>query len=243
MRLNSTKLRRAPGLVFSLSAFGMMWVFWTCFVAFLANVSRASPDWPTPSIDGGWSDNLFLSFIINSGLITFFSLQHSFMARSFVKRQIGRIMPPELERAAYVHAANLAGFAIVFLWQPIPIPLWSIKSAEILLWSLFALGWLTLLAGALSIDILELLGVRQAIAWFNGRPARPLSLKDGGLFRWVAHPMYIGLLLGVWATPDMSVGHALLASGFTLYILIGMRFEEADLAGRFGAQYQHWRGR
>jgi methanethiol S-methyltransferase len=44
-----------------------------------------------------------------------------------------------------------------------------------------------------------------------------------------AHPMYVGVLLGVWATPRMSAGHLLLALALTDYVLIAMRYEERDL--------------
>jgi protein-S-isoprenylcysteine O-methyltransferase Ste14 len=49
------------------------------------------------------------------------------------------------------------------------------------------------------------------------------------------------VLLGVWVTPTMSVGHALLASGLTCYVLLAMRYEERDLARQFGATYSRWR--
>ena len=35
--------------------------------------------------------------------------------------------------------------------------------------------------------------------------------------------MYVGVLMGVWITPVMTVGHLLLAAGLTVYVLIGMR--------------------
>ena len=54
--------------------------------------------------------------------------------------------------------------------------------------------------------------------------------------------MYVGVLLGVWVTPRMSVGHLLLALAFTAYILIAMRYEERDLLHRFGRRYADWRG-
>jgi len=54
------------------------------------------------------------------------------------------------------------------------------------------------------------------------------------------HPMYIGVLLGIWATPRMSVGHLLLAFGFTTYVSIAMHYEERDLATTFGAHYHRW---
>jgi protein-S-isoprenylcysteine O-methyltransferase Ste14 len=55
--------------------------------------------------------------------------------------------------------------------------------------------------------------------------------------------MYVGLLLAVWATPRMTVGHLLLAAGMTLYVLIARRYEERDLAARFGTEYVLWRTR
>jgi methanethiol S-methyltransferase len=53
--------------------------------------------------------------------------------------------------------------------------------------------------------------------------------------------MYVGVLLGLWMTPHMTVGHALMAATFTLYILIAMRYEERDLSRNFGAAYEAWR--
>ena len=67
-------------------------------------------------------------------------------------------------------------------------------------------------------------------------------LKTGWLYRWLRHPMYVGVLMGVWVTPRMSLGHALLALGLTGYVLIAMQYEERDLARTFGARYNRWRG-
>jgi hypothetical protein len=55
--------------------------------------------------------------------------------------------------------------------------------------------------------------------------------------------MYVGVLTGVWATPWMTYGHALLGLGLTGYVLIAMRYEERDLLARFGAPYGRWRQR
>jgi protein-S-isoprenylcysteine O-methyltransferase Ste14 len=53
--------------------------------------------------------------------------------------------------------------------------------------------------------------------------------------------MYVGVLLAVWATPRMSLGHALLALGLTGYVLIALRYEERDLLDTFGSRYRRWR--
>lgn len=39
----------------------------------------------------------------------------------------------------------------------------------------------------------------------------------------------------------MTLGHLLLATGMTLYVLIAMRYEERDLLQRFGGSYTRWR--
>ncbi len=69
----------------------------------------------------------------------------------------------------------------------------------------------------------------------------PLCSLEGRIYRWLRHPMHVGVLLGVWATPRMTVGHLLLALGFTLYVLVAMRYEERDLLARYGKSYSRWR--
>jgi protein-S-isoprenylcysteine O-methyltransferase Ste14 len=53
--------------------------------------------------------------------------------------------------------------------------------------------------------------------------------------------MYVGVLMAVWATPYMTLGHALLAAGLTIYILIAKRYEERDLNRTYGNLYRRWR--
>jgi len=72
-------------------------------------------------------------------------------------------------------------------------------------------------------------------------PTPQPRLKTALLYRWLRHPMYVGVLLAMWATPKMTIGHLLLAAGMTLYVLIAMRYEERDLITRFGRTYALWR--
>src|SRR5690606_22661926 len=96
----------------------------------------------------------------------------------------------------------------ILLWQPVPIVLWHFDNDAIqaVLWTAFGLGWLLLFAAAFAIDIFELLGLRQAWAWYQRRTPSPLTLKTNWLYRYVEHPMYVGVVLGFWMTPHMTLG-------------------------------------
>ena len=107
--------------------------------------------------------------------------------------------------------------------------------------TIVAAGWIILIFGALSFGILELLGIEQMHAWANGAPPPRPRLKTGLLYHWLRHPMHVGVLLAMWATPQLTVGHLLLATGMTLYVLIAIRYEERDLIARFGSSYARWR--
>lgn len=234
---------RVAGLLYAGSAFAGTFAFFAAFIIFLGNLPKASNPWLTPSADVGGGMAWPVALALNALLITIFCLQHSLMARAGAKRAIAAVMPEPLERATYVHAANVAGFLVILLWQPVTVVLWDIDSdfLKAVLWIAFGLGWLLLFVAALSIDLLELLGLRQAWAWFNRHQPAQLALKTNWLYRYIERPMYVGVLLGFWMTPYMTVAHAALAAQLTLYIAIAMSFERRDLRTRFGADYDRWR--
>ena len=234
---------RLLGPIYAWSGFAIMWAFWACFAVFLASPRWATLASPLPTVDeGGWVRHPLAAAGIDIALIALFGLQHSLMARPWFKRHVTGRLPAAFERCTYVHAANLALFALIVFWQPIPSLVWDLPAPlREAMWAAFAAGWLILLLGALSFGILELLGVEQMRAWYRGLPVPSSRLKTGLLYRLLPHPMYVGVLLAMWATPRMTLGHLLLAGGMTIYVLIAMRYEERDLARRFGHAYAHWR--
>jgi methanethiol S-methyltransferase len=240
----SVHSRGTFGLVYAWSGFVMMWAVWMSLVIFLCEARRLLTAWPLPTINNAADDlQPWAAALVDLGLVALFGLQHSVMARPWFKSRIMSSVPPAFERCTYVHMANLALLTVIVFWQSLPVTVWDLRDspAKAIVWVLFALGWITLFAGAWSFGIRELLGIEQMQAWVHRRPPAAPSLKTGLLYQWVRHPMYVGVLLGMWATPWMTLGHALLALAFTAYVLIGMRYEERDLARTFGTRYRRWR--
>ncbi|MCC2110681.1 MAG: isoprenylcysteine carboxylmethyltransferase family protein [Hyphomicrobiales bacterium] len=227
-----------PGLLFAAASFVAVHAVFAYFVFFLANlffdrtVSR-----------GGTAEPLEAA-LTDIALIVLFGLQHSVMARAGVKSVIARLVPEGLQRAVYVAAAVITLFLLTHLFQPIPYVVWQVEAAMpvVAIWVVFVLGWTISAAGYLSMGFLHLLGVDQALAWYRGRPVPAPSLQQGWIYRVVRNPQQLGLLLALWATPDMTVGHLLLAAGLSGYIFLGTYLEGRDLLADHDADYRRYRG-
>ena len=65
--------------------------------------------------------------------------------------------------------------------------------------------------------------------YFRGKPYTQLAFKTPWLYRHMRHPLYVGLMIGLWAAPTMTVAHLVFALLCTAYIFVGTRLEEKDL--------------
>ncbi len=196
------------------------------------------------SVDSGASMPIAAALCINVLLIGLFAAQHSLMARRSFKRWWARIMPPAVERSTYVMAASIALALLFSRWQPIPAPIiWRVSNtaAVQVLWAVFWLGWALLLVSTFLINHFELFGLHQVFARLTGRDMPVSQFKTPLLYRYVRHPLYLGLLLGLWSVPVMTAGHLLFSMGATSYILVGIWFEERDLIVQFGERYRSYR--
>lgn len=231
-------IAQSLAIIYGVTAFALTFAFFANFIIFLGNLPTLSEPWVNPTVDTGSSIHPALAVIADIALVALFGLQHSLMARPSFKRWWTQIVPKGLERSTYVMAASAAGFVLVQFWQPIPVVIWDISGTlETLLWIVFAAGWLTLLWSAIAFDIFALLGVNQAFVWVRGDAPPAPTLVTGGPYRLFRHPMYVGVLLGIWVTPHMTIGHMLIGTAFTAYILIARRYEERDLRQTFGSAY------
>jgi protein-S-isoprenylcysteine O-methyltransferase Ste14 len=195
------------------------------------------------SIDSGAAGPLLQSVIVDTILIGLFAIQHSVMARQGFKRWWTRIVPPSVERSTYVLSASFALLILYWQWQPIPALVWTVHNpaAAAVLEGIFWLGWVVLVASTFLLNHFELFGLRQVFARLFGKPPSDAKFRAPLLYRYVRHPIYLGVLLAVWATPAMTAGHLLFSVVITGYILIGIQLEEYDLIQQFGDQYRRYR--
>ena len=210
-------------------------------IAFLFNLLPAVAF--LQGIDGGEPGNAYLAAAINIGLIALFGLQHSLMARPRFKRWLARILPQAAERSTFMLATAVAVFILCLAWQPMPAVIWWAEDGLVYR-TLFAIGlagWALVFYATFLINHFDLFGLRQVWLYFRGREYTQLSFRVSSLYRFVRHPIMTGVLVGIWFTPVMTVGHLLFSSGMSIYILIGVYHEEKDLVRAFGERYLRYR--
>jgi methanethiol S-methyltransferase len=214
------------------------------FATFLYAVAFVG-DFPVPrSIDSGPPASIAHALIVNLLLLGVFAIQHSVMARPAFKRWWTRFVPKPIERSTYVLAATLALALMLWQWRPIDTPvMWNVveRGGVVAINVVFWLGWLVMLTSTFLINHFELFGLRQSSAGLLGLRLPDPTFRTPFIYRHVRHPIYLGFLLAFWATPRMTAGHLLFAVGTTLYVLIGIAFEERDLLSQFGDEYRHYR--
>jgi protein-S-isoprenylcysteine O-methyltransferase Ste14 len=195
-------------------------------------------------IDSGEPATLARALLVNGAFLTLFAVQHAIMARPWFKRRWTRIVPAAAERSTFVLVTCAILIAMVVCWQPLPATVWHVEGPlAIVLWSVCALGWATVLVSTFLIDHFELFGLSQVVRNSLGRPPAAPRFQERVFYRYVRHPLMTGFLLAFWSTPHMTQGHLFFAIACTGYILVGTRSEERDLIAAHGESYLSYKRR
>jgi protein-S-isoprenylcysteine O-methyltransferase Ste14 len=194
------------------------------------------------TVDSGAGAPLVEALLVNLGFITLFGVQHSIMARPTFKKYWTRIVPKPIERAVFVLISSIILSALIWQWRPVPQALWNIEGlATIPVWALWATGWAMVFVASFLINHFELFGLQQVYNHLRGKEFTQPGFVTPFLYKIVRHPLQLGIVLGLWATPTMTVGRLILAGGMTAYILIGLYFEERNLVDYHGERYVEYK--
>lgn len=183
------------------------------------------------------------AIIFNFGLVTIWGGIHTIMARPAFKAVARKIIPLAAERATYILVAGLTSVALIGFWQQVAGHVWSVEATALIyiLWGIFIFGWVFLLAATFAINHFDLFGLQQAFLNYKSQPNPPIKFVQRAMYKYIRHPIQTGVLIGVWATPFMSNTHIILSIGFTIYIFVGLWFEERDLVREHGQAYVDYR--
>lgn len=226
--------------IYSLLCYGATLLSLVSLIVFVSGVCpHLDVNKATGGISTGWA------LCINLSLVSLFGIQHSVMARKTFKAWSKQYIDPSIERATYCLATAAVLIIMVFFWQPMAGELWSLEAgyAIAMVRVVGVVGWLVLLVATFQLDHFELFGVRQTYALLRRQPILAQHFKTPGLYRLVRHPIQLGVLIGVWAVPAATLGHFVFAASISVYIFIGLYFEEKDLIAEFGESYREYKRR
>jgi len=225
------------GLISYILGFGILvyMVFWVYPWFFMPN-----------SIDSGVvNDSTSFAVLVDVLLIALFGLQHSLMVRPSFKTWFNTVVPEVAQRSTYTLLSAFFLALIIHFWMPIDGYLWYFESG-VLFWVLsavYVIAWTVATLATFQIDHFELFGLHQIWRYLRKLPEPVSQFEEKGFYKFIRHPIQAGTMIGLWSTPQMSVGHLLLAVTFTVYIFIGLHYEERDLAKTLGKAYADYKKR
>lgn len=197
------------------------------------------------SMDSAATTPLGEALLINTALLGLFAIQHSVMARQGFKKWWTKFVPKPIERSTYVLLSSLCLVLMFWQWQPLGGVIWNLEGTLLtgIIYSIYALGWVTVLVSTFIINHFDLFGLRQVWLYLVGKKYTNLGFVTPGLYKMIRHPLYLGWLLVFWSAPVMTVAHLFFAVVTTAYIFFAIRLEEKDLVSIHGRDYAEYKSK
>lgn len=184
----------------------------------------------------------------NAAVSFVFFAQHSITVRRPFRARLAAFIPARYDAAFYAITSGIALAIAVVLWQPAGQPLFvlhGVPRLSVTLAALLAVGGFAW--GAWALHGFDPCGLRPIRAHLRGASA-PAGDEGGakpfvvrGPYRWVRHPLYSCVIVLLWANPEMTANHIVIALLWTTWIYVGARLEERDLTAEFGDRYRRYR--
>ena len=184
------------------------------------------------------------TLLIDAFLSIIFFLQHSIMVRRGFKQWLGKYMPDVYHRAFYGLTSAIALLIVLVFWQKSSILVARVDG--IIFWLLRALFFLCLAGffwGSKSLGSFDALGVKPLMRYISNRLGKPQQIIAEGPYKWSRHPLYLFLIIIIWACPVLTMDRLIFNIMWTFWIVIGTYLEDRDLHREFGSQYLEYSSR
>ena len=174
------------------------------------------------AIDSGTESPAFEAVLVNLALMSLCAVQHSGVALNSLKHRWEPLIPipMSIARSTHVLCASLALLLMFWQWRPMPAGIWHIEDPEtaMLIATLSFVAWVIVFTSAFLIDQSASPSLRRAANSHTVRAMPAACLQVTLRCRLLRQPIYPAVIVAVWATPTMSVGHLLLAAAATAYV-------------------------
>jgi protein-S-isoprenylcysteine O-methyltransferase Ste14 len=184
------------------------------------------------------------ALLIDAFLSIIFFLQHSIMVRRGFKHWLGKYMPDIYHNAFYGLTSAIALLIVLVFWQKSPTLIARVDG--IIFWLLRALFFLCVAGffwGVKSLGSFDALGVKPLMRYISNRPDKPQQIIEKGAYQWSRHPLYLFLIVIIWACPVLTLDRLIFNIMWTFWIVIGTYLEDRDLHREFGSQYLEYSSR
>ena len=179
--------------------------------------------------------------VLNTSLSLIFFIQHSAMIRQRFHQWLSHLVRPAYHGALYTITSGIILLGVMLFWQKSAYQV--VEFHGVIRWLLHAIFFVSLgifYWGIYSLDQFDGLGVAPIWHELRGTHPRPKSFTVRGVYRRVRHPLYFSCLLLIWSCPDITADRLLFNILWTIWIVLGIVFEERDLVASFGEAYRDY---
>ena len=126
-------------------------------------------------------------------------------------------------------------------WQRCEGALWQLHGwGETVVQAAYCGWWLALVYSLWISGLGYQTGWTPWVHWLRRIPQPRRDFQPRGLYRWLRHPIYLSFLGLLWCSPVMSVDHFVLATIWSVYILVGSHLKDERLAFYLGDAYRRF---
>lgn len=180
-----------------------------------------------------------------------FGLVHSLLASRKLKKTFAEKYGDYI--AFYRMLYNVVSFfSFLLLLEFVPKPdriIYDLNAPfDIIIFVLQIISLICLIWSFTNFDLLEFLGIKQILRWYNGVYSvedldEKGTLVTSGLYKISRHPVYLFTILFLGLRPQMDLFYLVSFVCISAYFYVGSVYEERKLLERFGSEYAGYKKR